>query len=93
MQVNHLSHFLLTLELLPNILETASTSGDGRIIFVSSVLHNSADWNPTAPLSTLNMSQQEYASFSRMKAYNFTKLYNVRWLCLYNLIPMFCSEL
>ena len=84
-QVNHLSHFLLTLELLPIILETASTSGDGRIVFVSSTLHNSADWNPTAPL---NLSQQEYDSFSRLKAYNNSKLYNVRLH-----IAMFCSEL
>jgi len=45
-KVNHLSHFLLTLELLPSLLETASSTGDGRIIFVSSAAHKMGTFNP-----------------------------------------------
>lgn len=35
-QVNYLAHFLLTLELLPVMVKTAATTGDGRIVQVSS---------------------------------------------------------
>ncbi|XP_064396433.1 retinol dehydrogenase 12-like [Halichondria panicea] len=69
-QVNHLYPFLLTLELLPIVLETASTSGDGRILFVTSNAHNfGANFNP----DNLNSEIQ----YDRMKAYPNTKLYNV----------------
>ena len=71
-QVNHLSHFLLTLELLPNILETASTSGDGRIIFVASSNHTWVNWDPA------NMNAER--SYSRKLFYPNSKLYNVRGL-------------
>ena len=75
-QVNHLSPFLLTLELLPSILETASSSGDGRILFVSSGAHRrgfGASFNP----ENLNSEQQ----YDRMKTYPCTKLYNASTQC------------
>ena len=71
-QVNHLSHFYLTLELLPNITETASSSGDGRILFVSSTIH----YRSTPNFDTIN-SEEDYGRF---KAYGCSKLYNVRLL-------------
>ena len=71
-QVNHLSHFLLTLELLPIILETASATGDGRIIFVASSVHTRAIWNP----ANINADQV----YLRTKFYPNSKLYNVRGL-------------
>ena len=45
-QVNHLSHMLLTLELLPIIQDTARSTGDGRIVFISSVAHDSGVFDP-----------------------------------------------
>ena len=68
-QVNHLSHFLLTLELLPSLLETASSTGDGRIIFVSSNAHKYGTFNPE------NMNGEQ--SYSRGRFYGNSKLYNV----------------
>lgn len=71
-QVNHLSHMLLTLELLPPLLDTATSSGDGRVVFVSSSGH----YNATPfDSSELNPTEEEY---QRIKGYNDTKLYNVR---------------
>ena len=68
-QVNHLSHFLLTLELLPIILDTASECGDCRIVIVSSRLHSSGVFAP----GNMN-AEQEYI---RNKFYSNSKLYNV----------------
>ena len=72
LQVNHLSPFFLTLELLPNVIETASSSGDGRILFVSGLAHTpryGASFNP----ENLNSEQ----GYDRMSTYSCTKLYNV----------------
>lgn len=68
-QVNHLSHFLMTLELLPLIVETASASRDGRIVLVSSLAHKSGTFDPA------NMNGE--VSYSRFKFYGNSKLYNV----------------
>ena len=68
-QVNHLSHLLLTLELLPIILDTASGCGDCRIIFVSSRLHASGSFSPG------NMNAE--TEYSRTEFYSNSKLYNV----------------
>ena len=70
-QVNHLGHMLLTLELLPLLLDTAASSGDGRIIFVSSMLHFYAQHFDVGKLSP------EEQDYSRFAAYNNSKLYNV----------------
>ena len=59
----------LTLELLPNILEAAS-SGDARIIFVSSNSHRFVSWDPE------NFSPVE-EGYGRLKTYALTKMYNV----------------
>ncbi len=74
-QVNHICPFLLTLELLPIVLETASTSGDGRILFVSSGAHRRG-FGATFNSDNLNSEIQ----YDRMKTYPYTKLYNVRIL-------------
>ena len=68
-KVNHLSHFLMTLELLPLITETASVSGDGRIVLVSSLWHNQGTFDPA------NMNGE--VSYGRVKFYGNSKLYNV----------------
>ena len=74
-QVNHLCPLLLTLELLPLLLHTAAASGDGRIIFVSSQGHFSANpFNPDA------LSEVGTALFN--KGYCNSKLYNVSELAL-----------
>ena len=71
LQVNHLNPLFLTLELLPILLETASTSGDGRIVFVSSSGHYSSRWDPLR----INPDQDSY---NRLGAYADSKLFNVR---------------
>ncbi len=71
--MNHICPFLLTLELLPIVLETASTSGDGRILFVSSGAHRRG-FGATFNSDNLNSDIQ----YDRMKTYPYTKLYNVR---------------
>ncbi len=69
-QVNHLSHFLLTLELLPTILAAASSMGDCRIVFVSSLLHTIvSEWEPD------NLNAELW--YGRMKFYPKSKLWNV----------------
>ena len=68
-QVNHLSHFLLTLELLPILLDTAHNSGDGRIVIVSSVAHKLGVLDPE------NMNEE--MSYGGMNFYSNSKLYNV----------------
>ena len=72
LQVNHLSHFLLTLELLPLMLETAEQTGDGRIIFVSSRQHAHGVFDPN------NMNGEVF--YSRSGFYDNSKLYNVSTL-------------
>ena len=67
-QVNHISHFLLTLELLPVILDSAAVTGDARIVSVSSSVHSWAVWNP----EHLN----DDVGYNRMQSYYHTKLYN-----------------
>ena len=68
-QVNHLSHMLLTLELLPIIRDTARSTGDGRIVFLSSLAHVWGIFEPE------NLDGQQ--SYSGMKFYNNSKLFNV----------------
>lgn len=69
LQVNHLSHFLLTLELLPSLIETASSTGDGRIVFVSSSAHKQGSLDPD------NMNGEQ--RYGRQSFYGNSKLYNV----------------
>ena len=45
-QVNHLSHLLITLELLPIMITTASHCGDCRIVMVSSMRHTQGVFDP-----------------------------------------------
>ncbi|XP_064396428.1 uncharacterized protein LOC135343355 [Halichondria panicea] len=71
-QVNHLYPFLVTLELLPIVVETASTSGDGRILFVSSSGHVR---NVTGPVNFETIDSD--LDYGRLKSYGRTKLYNV----------------
>ena len=73
-QVNHLSHFLLTLELLPILLDTAYSCGDCRIVIVSSLAHKWGVFDPE------NMNGE--ISYTGLKFYNNSKLYNV---CTYDI--------
>ena len=68
-QVNYLGHFLLTLELLPIILDTATSTGDCRIVIVSSSGFFSGQFVPD------NMNAEQ--SYGRIASYNNSKLYNV----------------
>ena len=72
LQVNHLSPLLITLELLPIILDSASSSGDARIVLVSSRAHEQGVWNPPQ----FNPATEE--QFSRLRGYPHTKMQNVR---------------
>ena len=78
-QVNYLSHVLLTLELLPLLLETAATTSDGRIIFLSSAAHTYSSWNPA------NITSVTEEQYSRTKFYCHSKLYTV-WTHIYTCI-------
>ena len=69
--MNHLGPLLLTLELLPLILDTAASTGDGRIVFVSSAGHSLA-----APFDVTKLSLTE-EQYGRLQAYNNSKLYTV----------------
>ena len=73
-QVNHLSHFLLTLELLPILLDTAHSCGDCRIVIVSSAGHKTAEFDPQ------NMNGER--SHNRLIFSRHSKLYNV---CTYDI--------
>ena len=66
-QVNHLGHFLLTLELLPLIMSSAP---DARVVIVSSAAHRIA---PSFDSTNL----QGERGYDRMKQYSSSKLYNV----------------
>jgi NAD(P)-dependent dehydrogenase (short-subunit alcohol dehydrogenase family) len=66
MAINHFSHFLLTIELLPLL----SKNSDSRIINVSSVGHYKAD---TFPIDDLNF-EKKYSGFM---AYRISKLANI----------------
>ena len=66
-QVNHLGHFLLTLELLPLI---TSSAPDARVVIVSSGGHRIA---PSFDPTNLQMER----GYDRMKQYCSSKLYNV----------------
>ena len=68
-QVNHLSHFLLTLELLPALRRGSQERGEARVVIVSSASHTSAVFNPA------NMNGEQ--SYSRYTFYGNSKLYNV----------------
>ncbi len=70
--MNHLTPLLLTLELLPTLLETAAASGNVRVVFVSSNAHRQA-----APFNAENLVVKEEANYDRLKTYPNTKLYNV----------------
>ena len=66
-KVNHLGHFLLTLELLPLILSSAP---DARVVIVSSSGHRiAASFDPT--------NLQSERGYDRLKQYCNSKLYNV----------------
>ena len=67
--MNHLGHFLLTLELLPLMLDSASHTGDGRVVFVASRRHAYGVFDPD------NMNGE--TSYSRFGFYNNSKLYIV----------------
>ena len=72
-QVNHLGHFLLTLELLPLI---TSSAPDARVVIVSSAAHRIApSFDPT--------NLQGEHGYDRMRQYSSSKLYNVRRLTVH----------
>lgn len=68
-QVNHLGPLLLTLELLPIILDTASTTGDGRIVFVGSLGHMYGQFSPS------NFAGEQF--YDRFQFYFNSKLFTV----------------
>ena len=69
MQVNHLSPFLLTLELMSCLKQAAKDEGGARVVMVTSSSHKSAEFNPG------NMNGEQY--YSRFLFYYNSKLYNV----------------
>mmetsp|Transcript_18510 Transcript_18510/g.24171 ORF Transcript_18510/g.24171 Transcript_18510/m.24171 type:complete len:355 (+) Transcript_18510:90-1154(+) len=77
MQVNHLSHFLLTSLLLDSLMKAADERGDARIVNHSSI----ARWIGP-PLTSEYFSQSEKgtlggnASLAKMNRYHFSKLCN-----------------
>ena len=83
-QINHLSHFLLTLELLPILLDTAESCNDCRIVVVSSRLHSSAEFTPG------NMNAEQV--YSRTKFYSNSKLYNVSDLQVHVQCMVYCTS-
>ena len=72
LQVNHLGPLLLTLELLPIIMDTASTTGDGRIVFVGSLGHTSGQF------SSNNLEGEIF--YNRFQFYFNSKLFTVHML-------------
>jgi len=81
LQVNHLGHFLICLELLPCMM---NTEGDKRIVFVSSSLQSMGQWDPS--------NLQGEVSYGRMKFYTNSKLYNVS-TCNYTDVVCICEQL
>ena len=69
--MNHLSPFLLTLELLPKLLETVGEGGRGdcRVVLVASVAHEGGHWDPA------NLDAE--VSYNSQTFYRNSKLYNV----------------
>ena len=67
-----MSPLLITLELLPIILDSASSCGDARVVLVSSRAHEQGLWNP----AQFNPETEE--QFSRLRSYPHTKMQNVR---------------
>ena len=53
------------------MLDTASSTGDGRIVFISSKAHEYARWDPD------KMNAEEEQNYDRIRIYGVTKLYNV----------------
>ena len=68
-QVNHLGPMLLTLELLPVLVSTEQSCGDGRITFISSVANTSAE---SVEADKLLVTREE--DYNRLKTYPNTKL-------------------
>ena len=67
------------------MLETAATTGDGRIVFTSSKAHEFASWDPE------NMNTPDEQHYDRLRVYGVTKLYNVSCLSLpklYGISPL-----
>ena len=62
----------LTLELLPLLLDTAASTGDGRIVFVGSAAHSL--FAGPFDVSKMNRPENEY---KRFEVYGDSKLYNV----------------
>ena len=69
-QVNHLGHFLLTLELLPVMLDTAANTGDCRVVIVTSRAIYTGKFDPT------NLNAER--SYGPIFNYQNSKLYIVR---------------
>ena len=63
---------LLTLELLPVLVSTAQSCGDGRIAFVSSKTNSVAE---SVEADKLLVTREE--DYNRLRTYPNTKLYNV----------------
>ncbi len=53
------------------MLDTASSTGDVRIVVMSSKAHEYASWDP----DKMNAEEEQY--YDRIKVYGVTKLYNV----------------
>ena len=53
------------------MLDTASSTGDGRIVFMSSKAYEFASWDPE------KMNAEDEQHYDRIKVYGVTKLYNV----------------
>ena len=84
LQVNHLAPLLLTLELLPLLTQTADSSGDGRVVFVTS---KTSFWAP--PFNIDKVVVKEEAEYERLATYFSTKLYNVSSMHAYAAVE-FC---
>ena len=70
--MNHLGHFLLTMELLPLILSSAP---DARVVILSSPLHRNA-----MPFDPANLQGEQ--NYGRLKQYSNSKLFNVSNMCV-----------
>ena len=84
LQVNHLGHFLLTLELLPVLQTTARESGDVRVVCVSSLTHSWYNWEPN------NMNAE--TDYSRLKFYPKSTLYKVSAMVLHTTLYAYYTK-